>query len=192
MKKIWNQELWMTLLFLTGCFFLGLTGGVLFANLTNPYRSSQGQIRGLYTWMKIKDNPTGSVEFLCYLSEIRLFAIFFFLLIGMTSAARFITVAAVSWMGFLAGAAAGVLLLEQGLRGLGIFLAAMFPQAIGYLPGIMLLTAKVYKERGNIWKKPIRVVKEYFIVAAMGILCCMAGVLMEAYINPLWMNWILK
>lgn len=192
MKKIWEREMWMVLGFLTGCFALGLVGGILFANLAYPCRNGQNQMLELYALTQIGSKKNRSTGYFWYLLENRMFANAFFLLTGLTGAARFVVVVAGIWMGFLAGAAGSLLILEQGLRGFGIFLGALFPQIFLYFPAVALLMTKIYKERGNLWKKPARVIKMYLLTGTIGTILCLAGVFLEAYVHPVWMRWLLE
>ena len=50
---------------------------------------------------------------------------------------------------------------------------------------------KIYKEGGNIWKKPVKVIRIYFLTGLIAMILCLSGVVFEAYINPVWMRWIL-
>nr|WP_288939463.1 stage II sporulation protein M [uncultured Blautia sp.] len=192
MKKIWEREMWMVLGFLAGCFALGLLGGILFANLAYPWRNGQNQMLELYALTQIKNKKGKSAEYFWYLLENRMFAVAFFLLTGLTGAARFIVVVAAAWMGFLAGAAGSLLILEQGIRGFWTFAGSLFPQMIVYFPAVALLMTKIYKERGNIWKKPVKVIKIYLLTGTAVIFLCLAGVVLEAYVHPVWMRWLLE
>lgn len=192
MKKIWEKELWTILGFLAGCFILGMTGGSLFANLAYPYRTGSGQMMGIYAMIQMKSKKNISFDYFCYLLENRLFAVAFFLLTGLTSAARFVVVAAALWMGFLAGAVGSIWVLEKGGGGFIIFAAALFPQMFAYIPAVLLMMTKIYKERGNIWKKPGRIIKGYLITGAEGLVLILVGVVLEAYLHPIWMKWILR
>ncbi len=132
-----------------------------------------------------------STEYFCYLLENRIFAVLFFILTGLTGAAHFIVVAAAAWMGFLAGAVGSLLILELGLEGFLIFAGSLFPQAFVYFPAVALLMTKIYKEGGNIWKKPVKVIRIYFLTGLIAMILCLSGVVFEAYIHPVWMRWIL-
>ena len=165
--------MWIVLGFLAGCFALGMAGGILFANLAYPCRNGQNQILELYALTQIKKKEGKSTEYFCYLLENRIFAVLFFILTGLTGAAHFIVVAAAAWMGFL------------------IFAGSLFPQAFVYFPAVALLMTKIYKEGGNIWKKPVKVIRIYFLTGLIAMILCLSGVVFEAYINPEWMRWIL-
>lgn len=191
MKKIWEREMWIVLGFLAGCFALGMAGGILFANLAYPCRNGQNQILELYALTQIKKKEGKSTEYFWYLLENRMFTVLFFLLTGLTGAAHFVVVAAAAWMGFLAGAAGSILILELGLEGFRIFAGSLFPQAFVYFPAVALLMTKIYKEGGNIWKKPVKVIRIYFLTGLIVMILCLSGVVLEAYINPEWMRWIL-
>jgi len=53
------------------------------------------------------------------------------------------------------------------------------------------LMTKIYKEGGNIWKKPVKVIRIYFLTGLIAMILCLLGVVFEAYIHPVWMRWIL-
>ena len=187
MKKIWEREMWIVLGFLAGCFALGMAGGILFANLAYPCRNGQNQILELYALTQIKKKEGKSTEYFWYLLENRMFTVLFFLLTGLTGAAHFVVVAAAA----LAGAAGSILILELGLEGFLIFAGSLFPQAFVYFPAVALLMTKIYKEGGNIWKKPVKIIRIYFLTGLIVMILCLSGVVLEAYINPEWMRWIL-
>ena len=51
---------------------------------------------------------------------------------------------------------------------------------------------KIYKEGGNIWKKTGKSNKNLFSDRSdRNDSVCFSGVVLEAYINPEWMRWIL-
>lgn len=83
------------------------------------------------------------------------------------------------------------MILELGLEGFLIFAGSLFPQAFVYFPAVALLMTKIYKEGGNIWKKPVKVIRIYFLTGLIVMILCLSGVVLEAYINPEWMRWIL-
>ena len=106
-------------------------GGILFANLAYPWRNGQNQMLELYalTQIKKKDGKINRI-FLVSLWKTGCLPLLFFLLTGLTGAARFIVVVAAAWMGFLAGAAGSLLILELGIRrDSWTFAGSLFPQA---------------------------------------------------------------
>ena len=100
-------------------------------------------------------------------------------------------VAAAAWMGFLAGAAGSILILELGLEGFRFLQGSLFPQAFVYFPAVALLMTKIYKEGEISGKKPVKIIRIYFLTGLIVMILCLSGVVLEAYINPEWMRWIL-
>lgn len=188
MSKSWNKESASVMWLLIGCCLLGISVGAVFANVAFPYRSSEAQVLGIYVMERLKDKHISSVNYLYYLLEQRFSAFFLFVLVGITGAARAAAVCGMVCMGFLAGAVGSMSVLQYGMKGLGLFLAANFPQAVMFIPSVLYLMAGVYRINGNIWKKPGKMVREYLKVVLISGLGCFLGVVLECYGNPVFLS----
>lgn len=185
MNKFWNKESIPIMWLLIGCCLLGTAAGAVFANIAYPYRGSEAQVLGIYVIERLKDQNISSRDYLYYLLEQRFRSFLLFSLLGVTGAARMMAVCAMACMGFLAGAVGSMTILEYGMKGLGIFFAVNFPQALFLVPSVVYLLTGIYRINGRLWKKSGKIVREYLIIVLVGGLGCFLGVLLECYGNPL-------
>lgn len=188
MNKFWNKESVSIMWLLISCCLLGTAVGAVFANVAYPYRGSEAQVLGIYVIEQLKNRNISSRDYLYYLLEQRFSAFFLFVLVGITGAARPAAVCAMGCMGFMAGAVGSMTVLQYGIKGLGIFLAANFPQVLVFAPTVIYLMTGVYRINGKIWKKPRKAVKEYMILVLISGLTCFLGVILECYGNPVFLS----
>lgn len=80
--------------------------------------------------------------------------------------------------------------LQQGIQGALFFLGANFPQALLYIPSMLLLLTEIYRQNGKIWRKSRGMMKEYVLTVLLCILGGMGGILLETYGNPLVLSWM--
>lgn len=157
-------------------FMLGFFGGILYANfIAGNYITVTGIFHeyflNQYTQIKIVEE-----EYLWYLIKCRIVP---FVLTGFAGYTRFRKPAAVVcllWTGFSGGVLAVAAVLRMGARGILLCLAGVFPQVIFYLLGYAVLLWYLYQYPQSRWDKG----KTAFVVIMMA-----AGVLTEAYLNPM-------
>lgn len=190
MRKFWDRETGNVVLLLSGYFLAGVVAGALFGNLAYPYRGQEADVLGMYFLERLREEKIVSRSYFYYLLGQRIRIYLFFALAGLTGAARFAAVGGMLLMGFLAGAGGSMVVLQQGIRGALFFLGVNFPQALCYIPAIFLQVTEVYRKNGRIWKKPKGMMKEYVLVTFLCILGGMAGIFLEAYVNPGFVVWL--
>ena len=88
MKNIWNSRTQASLVTLLALYAAGLAAGLLFANLTYPYRDGSADVLAAYLADRLKDGIVPSREYFLYLLERRSAGFLCFMLAGMTAAAR--------------------------------------------------------------------------------------------------------
>lgn len=168
---------------------LGLTGlvaGVLFGNLTFPYRNQESELVGLYLAEKLKESRIDDGAFFSYLLWHRLQGYILFVLAGFTGAARPMAAAGMMGMGFLAGAAGTMAVLQYGIRGMVLFGAAGMPQMLLYLPCLIVLFVHIWIYNGRVAGR----YGEYLAVCFFCLIGRLLGILLEIYGNPPFFSWI--
>lgn len=90
---------------------------------------------------------------------------------------------AVSWCGLLFGRMIVAAMISQGIRGVLICLAILFPQTIFYALVYIILVVHLYSDKRRWWNKG-----KTAAVAAFFLL----GVLTEVYINPMILEMIIN
>ncbi|MBS6180933.1 MAG: stage II sporulation protein M [Erysipelotrichaceae bacterium] len=190
MKKFWNRETGAVMGLLIVCFLAGSVAGTIFANLAFPYRSGETEVLGIYVMEKLKEQKISSETYFCFLLEQRCRGWLFFSLAGMTVAARMAVIAGMAGMGFLAGAAGSMAVLQYGVKGMGLFLAANLPQGIVYTPSMLLLVTEIYRGNGKIWKKPGSLIREYLTVSLLCLFGVLLGIVLETFGNPWFLSWV--
>ena len=88
MKNIWNSRTQASLVTLLALYAAGLAAGILFANLTFPFRDGSADVLAAYLADRLKDGIVPSREYFLYLLERRSAGFLCFMLAGMTAAAR--------------------------------------------------------------------------------------------------------
>lgn len=173
------------------CFLSGFLLGVLFANISRQYRVwdlesiEQLQISG-----KLSLEITGS-DYFWYLFCKRFGQIWFFIPLGVTMLGTISIMGCCIWWGFLGGILMGAAVTQMGISGVGWLAAAIFPQIIFYFPAIILYFGTVYRMSEKYWKKIRQNTREYgkYILTCSGCLILILwGVLMEAYLNPVFLK----
>lgn len=183
MNRIWKKEFSDTLWFLGACFVLGMTGGVLLANLVYPYHSSEAESMVIYFMQQLKEADVSFKNYFLYLLKFRGQRILIMMLAGMTSIAHWLAVAASLLLGIYFGVIGSIVLLQFGLQGFLLLMVAVLPQILVYIPTTWILLAVIYHMKGNIWKKTPETIKEYFVWMGMCILGYLLGLLLESYVN---------
>ncbi len=95
------------------------------------------------------------------------------------------------WLGFTCGVRISLGTLVFGTRGILYFLCSILPQAVFYVPALLLLYMRGFqiysfmrKQRDWGQYRRIRMTKDILILLIM-IFCLIPGIICECYINPL-------
>lgn len=189
MKNIWNSRTQASLVTLLALYAAGLAAGILFANLTFPFRDGSADVLAAYLADRLKDGIVPSREYFLYLLERRSAGFLCFMLAGMTAAARPAIWLGAAGAGFLTGAAQCMALLQSGIRGMLLLSAAGFPQYLFYGPSMVSLWLLADQKGGKIWKARAGLWKTYLWGSFLCYLGLLAGIFLEAYGNPYFLKW---
>jgi hypothetical protein len=179
-----NKEIRTILWTIAGYFFAGVAAGILFSNLTWPYAGQSG-VFGAYVLNQLPTASIASEKYMRYLIKYRVRGYIFLMLSGFLRVGNIFVSAAVIGFGFFAGAAAGITLLQYGIKGMGILLLIIFPQGICYTAAVLLMAVKIYMHKGRIWNPADkRVTEEYLLVCFFAFLFMASGILLETFVSP--------
>lgn len=114
------------------------------------------------------------------------------LIAGLAGIGEIFALLAVLWLGFMAGGLAAMFLLQSGIKGLFFCALGILLQILLYIPATIVFLLLIsrrnrYKQRGvRMHKKELN---SNILVCSLFIICCMAGVFLETYVNPfLWLK----
>lgn len=173
-------------------FLFGLVVGILFVNITYSYRSSEADVFGMFFLEQLQKNRTPSNDYFLYLLQYRGRFWVTAVALGMTNYAKVCIWLCMIISGFLAGSLSSSILLQQGIKAMVFLLLANLPQVVFYIIGALLLFMTIYQREGNLFKKGIESVKAYGQATIWSIAFVLAGIFLEAYINPYFLRLLTK
>lgn len=175
-------------------FFLGIITGIILVILCRNKLQTDISIFNeewiLYMQNTVIENKT---LFLYVLFE-RLKALGFMFLLATTFAGIFCIYSYVGVMGSGFGAMMAILCLRYGIKGLGMIIAAIFPQVLVYFPAFIylfhmcyLVCVKLYFPHKDYWKgsgtTKVFLFKNILYIC-IALVVVIIGVLLESYVNP--------
>ena len=183
MKKIWKKEFSDTLWFMSACFVLGMTAGIIFANLAYPYHTSEAEAMAVYVVQQLKSAETSYENYVWHLLWFRGERILFIMLGGVTAMASWFAVIVMIIIGILFGCLSSLMILQFGLQGFLLLIVGLLPQILVYIPATWILLAVIYHMKGKILKGSQEKRKEYLIWMGICMLGYLLGIVLESYVN---------
>lgn len=170
-------------------FLGGFLGGILFANAAWNIRPVSSEALNLLS-LGAAEGVRGR-EYLGYLAGMRLKAPVFLMILGLTSCGMAAVCLGLIWYGFLGGTLCSAALLQLGVSGmLKVFLNLLLPM-ICYVPATLVLLNQVYLMSEKSSRKEIEDIREYgkyVLNCIMIIFLYWAGILLECYVNPIFLD----
>jgi hypothetical protein len=122
-------------------------------------------------------------KYLFYVVKERLFLFGVILLLGCIRWKKVVVGICISVTGFIMGVLTVSAILQLGIKGIFFCLTALFPQSIFYGCAVSIMLVYWY------WypKRPWNRVKTIFVI-----LIFILGILMEVYVNPILVKWVIK
>ena len=97
--------------------------------------------------------------------------------------------------GFFFGTFLGIALLQNGIRGMLLFAAALLPQYLLYVPAafgmftvICYMSGQVIQRNRFFGKKAV----QYSLWCLLFLTVVLWGILLECYVNPLILQWLIE
>ncbi len=188
MKKYRKREILFTVIFFTG-FMLG----ILFINLWGDTYFRETAIFGRENFLMAGTAQIDQNAFFLYLLGLRGKGYLALWLFGYTIAGLPILLLALGWLGFASGVLLTMSVVQMHMAGLLIFFSSVLPQAIIYIPLVLMLAGSIYEkgcvrpgERRHQWEWQKE--KGYLLVLAAGIPLTILGAALEAYAN----SWLIR
>lgn len=190
-----------TLLFI---FMGGLFFGLFYANFfAGEYLGNVGFVSDYFQIHYLQQDVENNLLF-AYLLKGRGVSFGLIWLMGSSFLGGILIYVILGWIGFSAGIYLVAALVKYGIGGIGLCLAAIFPQCLFYLPAFGLVLWQAYITRRNgCWlekwpgkgfsgRHSQRSLFVYLVVLFLGMLLLFLGILLESYVNPLILKKILE
>ncbi len=179
---------------LTLILFAGLVIGMLTANLFfRDYLEQVDMMISVFS-QKYQYTDIDGAGLLFYLMRVRLPVFLFLAIAGRTRWGGLCTLFYTMWIGFSGGMLLAMASIRQGFSGILLILASMLPQYLVYIPGLLLLFYGVFtmasgKKGGAAGSGKNR---KYLLIFAIAFFLFLIGLILEAYVNPIFVKRILK
>ena len=150
---------------------LGFLAGILYTNLlSREYIASMG-------------TSIDGEEFLWFVLQKRSLPLILVCALGCTRLRRAVAVGFLAWTGFSGGILMTSAVLQTGIRGIFLCLAALFPHFLFYGAAWVILLWYFFQYPKVEWNRMKTLV--FFLLTAV-------GVLLECYVNPVLLKWMIK
>lgn len=169
--------------YFAAAFMLGFVGGILFANLAaKDYVTTSGIFNPYFLNQYTQSDIMGR-EYMLYLGSVRLLPFLLLVIAGQTKLRRILGISVVAWAGFAAGMLASGGIMNMGLQGIVFLLVGMAPQFLFYVLAYLMLLWYLFTYPQSGWNPAKTIFAGFFLTA---------GLLTEAYVNPILMKLFLK
>lgn len=180
-----------------GFLFTGFIAGVLFINLWGNTYLGNISIFGLEQMKMIAGLETDPRMLFRYLMVERGKGVLLLWMLGYTIAGIPAALLTLGWLGAAAGILLSTCIIEMRLAGMVVFLTAMIPQWLVYMPMIWMLCSKIY-DKGILryqkglyfddWEKE----KQYLSTLLLAAALLAAGAMLETFASPWLMRQIVN
>ena len=173
---------------------MGLILGMVAANVIFKDYLDQVGLLGDIFLQKYRYTEIDGPSLLVYLCKTRLPAVLILIGAGCTGLGVFFAALYCGWMGFSAGMLFAMATIQKGLSGMVVVLAALLPQYLAYIPGMLLIFYGIMNRRRRLQNGHNHrgVNLQYAILAVLALAVLIAGILSETYVNPIFVKKILK
>lgn len=168
--KIWESKRYFVLFYM-----LGFMLGILYANfLSKDYIASQGILSGFFLKQYVQTEVEVG-EYFWYVLKLRAMPVIFAGALGCTKARKAVVTAGLLWTGFSSGMMLTAAVMQMGVKGIILCLAALLPHVIFYVSACLILFWYLFHYPETKWNLSKTV--------CFGLLY-MLGILLECYVNP--------
>lgn len=195
MRKFIKRELVPYWKFFACLFLAGFLLGTVVLNFAYQRRGQDVAKLQLFTLEEAGQEALNYENYFFYLLPGRLGRMAVLQVIGATVLGTPLVMILLFVQGFLCGAFFGIALLQNGIRGMLVFLAALLPQYLIYVPAalgmytVICVMAGQASMRGRFsGRKAI----QYFLWCLLFLTVTLWGTLLECYLNPPLLCWFLK
>lgn len=155
-----------------------------------------GKMTSVYTILgRYQDAEHATKEYFLFLLKKKSIFIGSSLMAGLAGIGEIFALLVVLWLGFLAGGLAAVFLLQTGVKGLFFCALGILLQILLYIPATIVFLLMISRQNRN-KQRGVRMHKKELEISALicglFIICCLAGVFLETYVNPFfWLRTVI-
>ena len=183
-------------------FMIGLFIGILIVNVGHDTWIKDGSLLGTDMIMRLKNSVPEGSGMLGYIIKHRLFTVCMLGILATTMIGLPAVCGYICYTGLAAGCLLSVAVIRYGVRGMLLMAAGILPQGILLIPAYialfiwavnvnrMLYTRNAYQESYMRFGRQLYLKKGVEIVAIMAVV--IMGCLLESYVNPKMLHFILK
>lgn len=176
-------------------FAAGFVLGTVFANLAYQNRGQDVTELQMFSLEAVGSAVPDSKDYFFYLLPRRLAGMAVLQVIGATVLGVPLVIAELLGYGFFFGTFLGIALLQNGIRGMLLFAAALLPQYLLYVPAafgmftvICYMSGQVIQRNRFFGKKAV----QYSLWCLLFLTVVLWGILLECYVNPLILQWLIE
>ena len=161
---------------------LGFLAGIMYTNLlSRDYIASMGSFSDYFLEQYGQTSIDGE-EFLWFVLQKRSLPLILVCALGCTRLRRAVAVGFLAWTGFSGGILMTSAVLQTGIRGIFLCLAALFPHFLFYGAAWVILLWYFFQYPKMEWNR----------MKTLGFLLLTAvGMLLECYVNPVLLKWMI-
>lgn len=160
-------------------FMPGFLLGILYVNLIMKKYAAEPGIFSDYFLKQYQTAEIVAQEYVWYLVKIRVTPFLLLLGLAFTKVRKTSSIVFLVWTGFSSGMLLSMAVLSMGIKGSILCIIGIFPQFLLYIPAYMVVIWYSYTYPKNKWNTQ----KSVFVAMMMA-----AGLILEAYINPVLMH----
>lgn len=176
-------------------FAVGFALGTVFANVAYRSRGQDVIELQLFSLENFSSSQFYNKDYFFYLLPRRLMGMAGVQVIGATVLGTPLVIAELLMYGFFCGTFLGIVLLQNGIRGILLFAAALLPQYLIYVSAFLGMFTVICSMSGQVkWRTAFfgRKAVQYCLWCVLFLTVVLWGILLEAYVNPLLLQWLLK
>lgn len=165
--------------------------GTVAANLSKSHGQDGWQLYFSQLAEALNQKDFARESYFFYVLRLRLTETAALWLLSMTAFGAVSLWAALAWLGFACGVRISLGTMVFGRSGILYFLCSIFPQAVFYVPAVLLLGIRGFQiysfmKNQKSWGqyRRIRMGKDMLLLIIL-LLCLLPGIICECYINPL-------
>lgn len=168
-----------------------LVVGTVAVNLSGKYGQDGWKLYFTQVGEALKQENFARESYFFYVLRLRLMEVAALWLLSMTAFGAVSLWTALGWLGFTCGVRISLGTMIFGRTGIVYFLCSILPQAVFYIPVILLLGVRGFqiyffmrKQRSWNQYRHVRMGKDILLLIIL-LLCLLPGIICECYINPL-------
>lgn len=183
-------------------FMIGLFLGILIVNAGYDTWIRNGSLLGTEMILRLKNSVPDGGELFGYIMKHRLFTVFMLGILGTTMIGIPAVCGYVCYTGLAAGCLLSVAVIRYGIRGLLLMAAGVFPQGLLLIPAYIALFVwtlnvnRLLYVKGPYGDHYIRTGRQSYLKKGIEMISIVVvviiGCLVESYVNPKMLHFILK